>query len=201
MKKRQIALHVVIGIVLLAIGFFLGQYALRYIYIVPPSLRPPVVKPEIKDVTLEKEGFSIIVPAGWKEVTAMQGVSATIANISEEITDPALKKINFRTNYSITYDNLKNKTKKDYVAGFKTTLKQVMPGILFLTEKDLVVNGNDGYVIEASLNQRGADINVLIILAKGKNQDIWTVAFNTGKANWEKYKDGFYQIAQSFTVK
>ena len=201
MKKSTVILQVVIGIVLLAIGFFLGQYALKYIYIVPQSLRPTVVKPELKDVMLEKEGFSIVVPAGWKEIPAMQGVSATVANLSEEITDPTLQKINFRTNYSVTYDNLKNKSKKDYVAGIKVALKQLMPGILFLTEKDLVVNGNDGYVIEAELNQRGADISVLIVLLKGRNQDMWTIAFNTGKINWSKYKDGFYKIAQSFIVK
>lgn len=201
MKKRMIALHLLMILILLAVGFFVGQYALKYIYIVPQSLRPQVVKPELKDIVLEKEGFSIMVPAGWREVQAMQGVSATIANLSEEITDAALKKINFRTNYSVTYDTLKNKTKKDYVAGIKTTLKQMMPGILFLVEKDYMINGNDGYVIEAQLNQRGADINVLIVLIKGKNQDIWTIAFNTGKVNWAKYKDGFYSVAQSFIVK
>jgi len=201
MKTRQVIITVSTVVISLCVGFFIGQYALRYIYIIPPSLRPTLVQPEIKDVVMEKEGFSIVVPAGWREIQAMQGVSATVANVSEEITDPALKKINFRTNYSITYDNLKNKTKKDYVMNIKTVLKQIMPGIVFAKEQDQAINGNDGYIVEATLNQRGADINVLIVLIKGKNQDMWTIAFNTGKANWDKYKDGFYKIAQSFIVK
>lgn len=201
MKTKSVITTTVTVVVSLFVGFFIGQYALRYVYIIPQSLRPPLVQPETKDIAMEKEGFSIIVPVGWHEVSAMQGVSATVANLSEEIKDPALKKINFRTNYSVTYDDLKNKTKKDYVANIKTVLKQIMPGIVFSKEQDQVVNGNDGYVIEATLNQRGADINVLIVLVKGKNQDMWTIAFNTGKANWDKYKDGFYKIAQSFIVK
>jgi len=202
MKKRLIAIHVVSIILLLAIGFFIGQYALRYIYIVPQSLRPQIIQQqEVDSTVVDKEGFAVLIPTGWREVVPIQGVSATVANVSEEVSDETLKKMNFKTNYSITYDNLQNKTKQDYISNLKNSLKQMMPGILFLTEKNMTINGNDGYAIEAQVAQRGADISVLIVLVKGKNQDMWTIAFNTGKSNWNTYKEGFYQIAQSFTVK
>ena len=154
-----------------------------------------------EDEMLDKDGFSIVVPKGWKEAAAPTGVSAMVVNTGEEITDPALQKINFKSYYSVSYDNLGERTREEYITYIKDMVKQFAPGINFSSEEDLKINGRDIYKLEADITQQGANFKVLIFLIKGQGNDIWNMSFNSGLDNWEKNKEIFNKIAESFTAK
>lgn len=154
-----------------------------------------------QDEILDGNGFSVLIPKGWKEVVAPSGVSAMVLNAEEEITDPALQKLNFQSYYSVSYDTLKEKTMEEYVVYVKDMVKQFAPDIIFTSEESLKVNTNNAYKIEADLNQQGADFKVFIFLVKGKDSDIWNMSFNSGAVNWEKNKEEFNRIGGTFTIK
>jgi len=154
-----------------------------------------------QDEILDKGGFSVLVPMGWKEIPARTGVSAMVVNSGEEITDQALQKINFRSYYSASYDTLGERTIEEYIVYIKDVVRRFAPDIVFVSEENLKINNNDAYKIEADLNQQGANFKVLIFLIRGKNNDIWNMSFNSGVVNWEKNKAEFIRIAQSFTIK
>jgi len=143
---------------------------------------------------LVKDDFSIKVPEGWRETTALQGISAMIINVNEEITDPNVKKINFRSYFSVSYDSLQERGMEEYVEYTKNSLSQVIPGIVFTHQ--------EAQAIEAEITQQGVDFKVLIVFVKGvEEEDVWVISFNTVKGNWDGYKDLFYEIAESFKVK
>ncbi|TSC95875.1 MAG: hypothetical protein Athens101410_321 [Parcubacteria group bacterium Athens1014_10] len=145
--------------------------------------------------------FSLNKPAGWREVPAPTGVSAMVVNADEEIIDEAVKKINFKSYLSIGYDTFNGRSEEEYVKYIKDSLVQAVPGIIFTDEKSNVIGDKNFYFIESEVNQKGADFKVLIVLIKGKNNDVWTISFNTTKNYWPNYKDLFYQTAQSFKLK
>ncbi|MFA4833470.1 MAG: hypothetical protein WC619_01320 [Patescibacteria group bacterium] len=154
-----------------------------------------------EDEILNKDGFSVMVPKGWKEVAAPTGVSAMVVNAGEEITDPALQKINFKSYYSVSYDTLKERTREEYITYIKDMVKQFAPDIIFSAEESFKIKDGDAYRLEANLTQQGANFRVLIFLISGKNGDIWNMSFNSGANNWDKNKEIFSRIAESFTAK
>ncbi len=154
-----------------------------------------------KGILLVRDEYSILIPVGWREVAAPTGVSAMVSYVDEEITDPNAKKINFKTYYSIQYDVSQNKSLAEYAKTIKTQLQQVVPGISFTNEWPLTVNSREAYNLEAELNQQGVDFKILMISVRGKGDDIWTIAFNTPKTNWQQYQSLFQEIIQSFEVK
>ena len=154
-----------------------------------------------EDEISDKDGFSVLVPKGWKEAAAPTGVSAMVVNTGEEITDPALQKINFKSYYSVSYDRLGERTREEYIAYIKDMVKQFAPGINFSSEEDLKINGRDIYKLEADITQQGANFKVLIFLIEGNGDDIWNMSFNSGAENWEKNKEIFNKIAESFIAK
>ena len=154
-----------------------------------------------EDEILDKDGFSVMVPKGWKEAAAPTGVSVMVVNTSEEIIDPALEKINFKSYYSVSYDTLGERTREEYITYIKDMVKQFAPGINFSSEEDLNINGQDAYRLEADLSQQGANFKVFIFLISGENDDIWNMSFNSGLDNWPENKEIFNRIAESFIVK
>jgi len=154
-----------------------------------------------QEYTLEKEDFSINIPAGWKEVPPSRGVSAMVINISEQPTEEAAKRINFKSYFAVSYDTLEGKTREKYLEDYKQKLRGVFPEIVFVNENPGSIGGKDAYFIEASLAQQGVDYKVLLVLVRGKGDDIWIISFNTLEGDWLKYKDLFYQTAESFKVR
>jgi hypothetical protein len=206
MKKKIIiiSIFVLILIVGLGIGWFLSQGGYR------GSEKTAQLNGGGDDIfqgatrqdeTLNRGGFSVLIPMGWKEVTAPTGVSAMVVNAGEKVNDPALQNINFRSYYSVSYDTLKEKTIEEYSAYIKNMVKEFAPDIIFTSEENIKINANDAYKLEADLNQQGADFKVLIFLIKGKDNDIWNMSFNSGAADWEKNKEEFDRIAQTFIIK
>lgn len=153
---------------------------------------------KIGNATLNKEGFSIMLPNGWRETQAPLGAALLAYNAQEQITDPALKKINFRSYYSVSYDQMKSQTLKDYAATVKNSLSQLMPGVKFNTESSWTFGSNKGYKLDMDISDKGADFKVLMVLISGNQTDVWVISFNTTKDNWAGYQTLFDQIAASF---
>jgi len=191
-------LIVVVVLLVLAIGAGIGVFLSKGEKEKGPgSVYGPEAKKE--GARLEKESFSINMPEGWSEMGAPTGISAMVVNASEEITDSAAQKINFRTYFSVVFDKLNEKSKEEYVQYAKNALSQNVPGIIISHEEKGKIDNKDAYFIETELNQRDADFKVLIAIITGE-QDIWAISFNTVVSNWEKYKDLFYQTARSFKM-
>ncbi len=154
-----------------------------------------------QDNSVKSNDFSLQAPQGWQQVTPPNGVSALLVNNNEEIVEEAAKTINFKSYFSVGYDTFKERSQEEYVKYIKDSLTEALPGIVFVDEKSSVVNGKDAYYIEAEINQKNIDFNVLIALIKGGNDDVWTISFNTTKGYWPTYKDLFYQVTESFQTK
>lgn len=197
--KNKILTAIIIVLVL-AIGIGIGIYFSGGDKDKGPK---SIYGPEAKEggARLEKEDFSISMPEGWAEMGAPTGVSAMVVCTSEEITDPAAQKINFRTYFSVVYDVLAEKTLEEYIQSAKDILPQSIPGIVMTHEENSIIDNQDAYFIEAEFTQRGIDFKILLTVIKGREQDVWIVSFNTAVSNWDNYKDLFYQIAKSFKVK
>ncbi|MDD5043607.1 MAG: hypothetical protein PHD51_02970 [Patescibacteria group bacterium] len=150
---------------------------------------------------LDKADFSIMLPAGWRETSAPPGVSVMAVNAREKITDPEAQKINFQTNFSVSYDTLGDRTREEYVEYFKNTLKQVVPEVVFTGEQVKTINGRDFLLIEATVKQRGVDFGAAVALTAGGSNDIWAISFNATKSNFTSYGELFDKILGSFKIK
>ena len=150
---------------------------------------------------LAKEDFSVYIPEGWRKTAPPQGVSAMVINADEEITDPAAKKINFRTYFAVSYDSLQGKSMEEYIQILKNNLAQTVGNIDFGGENAITVNGREARAIDAGISQQGAEFKVLIVAIRGGGEDIWLLSFNTVKSSWDKYRDLFAEITNSFQVK
>lgn len=150
---------------------------------------------------LDKKDFSMKIPTGWAEIQAMPSTTATVAYVKEAVTNETLKKINFRSYYAITFDALNKKTILGYSSFLKSTLQKLLPGIKFTQETTEKIADRDARIIEAEINQRGADFKILIAIIKGDDDKVWTISFNTGKDTWDSYRDTFLDVTRSFQVK
>jgi hypothetical protein len=185
---------------ILIIILILAGAALAIYYFRGDKIYPEEQK-ENQEAFIVKDDFSILLPEGWIETAGFQGVSAMAINADEEITDPEVEKINFRTYYSVTYDTLQSRTMESYAEYIKESLRQLLVDVDFVSEGTRELNGQDVYVIETELFQQGVDFKVLMFLIKGEEDDIWLVSFNTVKSNWDQYQDLFQKIAASFETK
>ncbi|MDD5071517.1 MAG: hypothetical protein PHQ42_02155 [Patescibacteria group bacterium] len=195
-----IAVFILVLIVGLSIGWFLGRSKGEGNFDAGQSFIGGQRAAQ-EDEILEKDGFSVLLPKGWQEAGAPTGVSAMVVNAGEEITDPALERINFRSYYTVSYDTLGERTVEDYIGYIKEMVKQFAPEIIFTSEGNLKIRDRDAYKLEADLNQSGASFKVLIFLIRGEDDDIWNMSFNSGIFNWEKNREEFGKIADSFSVK
>jgi len=161
----------------------------------------PGAEEQKEETLLVKDDFAVLLPEGWRETVGFQGVSAMAIYVDEEITDPAAKKINFRTYYSIGYDVLQDRSMEDYVEYIKENLRQLLVNVNFVEEQTSEMNGQHVYTIEMEVNQQGVNFKVLTFLIKGAGDDIWLLSFNTTESYWDQYQDLFQRIAASFEAR
>jgi hypothetical protein len=161
---------------------------------------PKVVNNESRVVI--KDAFSLEAPANWLEGASIPGVSLMMVNNSEEISDPAAKKINFRSYFSVSYDQLKEKTLTEYVRWLKEEdLTKLISGINFRDDETITINGRTAAVFKADFRQQGVDFTLLMFVIASGEQDVWLVSFNTLADRSAEYESLFYEIAGSFRVK
>jgi len=154
--------------------------------------------PQTKIIT---DYFSVDLPTGWQEVSPSIGVSAMAVNASENINDPAIKKINFKSYFAVSFDTLQGKSLSEYSNSVKSEFQQVASGVVFSNEQDIMINGQSAHAIEADLNQQEINFKILMVVIAGQENDVWVITFNTTKSSWDGYKEIFSEVVKSFVVK
>jgi len=162
------------------------------------SNKTNTVQPQNKLIT---DDFSINLPTDWKQTAPPMGSSAMAVNTNEHINDPAAQKINFKSYFAVSYDTLQGKNMNDYLGIVKSGLLQTIPNVVFTKEQDMTINGSSANAIEAELTQQGVNFKILMVVVKGQGDDVWVISFNTTKSSWDGYKETFYSIADSFSLK
>lgn len=155
-------------------------------------------QPQSKLVT---GNFEVNLPAGWRQTAPAIGASAMAVSVDEHINDPAAKKINFQSYFAVSYDTLQDKSMSEYLQIVKNGLQQTIPGVVFTKDQDMTINGRSTHAIEAELTQQGVNFKILMVIIAGQEKDVWVMSFNTTKSSWDGYKETFYSIANSFSLK
>lgn len=207
MKKKILIVLIVLIVALASIVF----YYLKQTPIINPntvennnSMNQNSVGDDNQEMSQNKlvtDEFEINLPEGWIQSTPIMGASAMAVNEKEQISDPAVQAINFRSYLAVSYEVLQGKTVSEYLQAVKSGLIELVTDIVFTKEQDLMVNGRAAHAIEAEMTQNGVDFSVLIVVIEGEKDDVWAVSFNTTKSNWAGYKDAFYGVANSFNLK
>lgn len=160
----------------------------------------PIANSESRAVI--KDSFSLEAPTNWKESVSIPGVSLMLVNSTETSERPEVKKINFKSYFSVSYDQLKEKTLSEYTRWIKEeNLTRLISDINFQDRKSVTIDGRPAQVFEASFKQQGVDFKLLMFVAAGENKDVWLISFNTLAENLSGYEDLFYQVAESFRIK
>lgn len=155
-----------------------------------------------EDAIIKKDGFSIKLPAGWREIAAAVGLSMMAINEEEVITNEIAKKANFRSYYAVSYDTAKNgTTAKDYAIYIKTETTRGAPDIVFKEEGDFDATEGKAYFISANNTQKGINQKIAMVIYEGKNEDMWVFTFSTLQENWGTNKEIFQSIADSFVIR
>lgn len=157
-----------------------------------------IQQPQSKLVT---DDFEVSLPVGWKRAEPPMGASAMAVNMNEDLSDPAAKKINFKSYFAVSYDTLQGNTMDEYAQIAKDGFAQVIPSVVFTKDQDMAVNGSPAHAIEAELTQKGVNFKILMVMIAGQGEDVWTMSFNTTKSDWDGYREVFYNIVNSFSLK
>jgi len=147
------------------------------------------------------DDFEINVPAGWEKTAPAMGSSAMAVKTDENLNDPAAQKINFKSYFAVSYDTLQDKNMSEYLQIVKNGLQQTVPGVVFTKDQDMTINNRSAHAIEAELTQQGVNFKILLTVIAGEGKDVWVMSFNTTKNAWDGYKETFYSVADSFSLK
>lgn len=150
---------------------------------------------------LVTDDFEIGLPAGWRQTAPAIGASAMAVNVDEDIDDPAAERINFKSYFAVSYDTLQGKDVSEYLQTVKNGLQQAISSVVFTKDQDMTINGRSAHAMEAELAQQGVDFKILMVVVKGQGNDFWVISFNTTKSSWGGYKETFYGVADSFSLK
>jgi FtsZ-interacting cell division protein ZipA len=209
MKNKIIIIILIIAVIALAvvIGFYFIQKNKSSINSVENTLLPTQsgasnpTSAEQSQNKLVTDNFEIDLPAGWRQTMPAMGTSAMAVNANEQLNDPAAQKINFRTYFAVSYDNLQEKSLSEYLQGVKNQLRQTISNAVFTQENAVTINDKAARAVEINLTQQGVNYKVLMILVAGKEDDVWVMSFNTIEDSWDEYQETFSSIAKSFSLK
>ena len=185
-----------IVIILIVLGVALA--VLIGIYFIRQNKQIDTEQPQNK---LATNDFEVGLPTGWRQTAPAMGVSAMAVNANEHIDDPAAQKINFKSYFAVSYDTFQGKNISEYAQTVKSGLQQAISNSIFTKEQDMTINGRSARAMEVELTQQGVNFKVLMVIVKGQGDDFWVMSFNTTKSSWEGYKETFYDIANSFSLK
>ena len=142
---------------------------------------------------IENKFFSVKLPEGWIEVEPVYGSIATVVKNQELINDTYAQKLNFRSYYSVLRDTVGDKTEQEYLEEIKNSLKKNFTDIMISDGEIKESNGAKIYFMESKLNEQNVDFTILLAV-NIKDQDVWTISFNTLSEKWEEYKDIFLKL-------
>ena len=149
---------------------------------------------------LVTDDFEMVIPSGWESQAAPEGILALAVNSKEVIDDSSAAALGFKSYIAVTYSELGEKSREDYVSFVKEEISGVSESLTINTEREIKINGKDAHIIDMSLAQQGVNFRVLIFVVWNEDQ-IWAVSFNTIENKWQEYEDVFLNSAESFVLK
>jgi hypothetical protein len=195
MKKKI----VIIGLIVLVVAAAaIGIYFAKHDKPPADTTEQNTAQPQTQIIT---DDFSIDLPSGWEQTTAVTGTSAMAFNANEVVDDPAAEKIGFKTYFAVSPDTLQEESMDKYFQALRGALLQSVPDVVFTKEQDITINGNSAHAIEAELTQQEANFKILMVVISGQEKDLWVLSFNATKSSWGKYEEIFYNLAKSFVFK
>lgn len=199
--KKYIIIAIVVLVLVVGVGF--GWYWGQRSKNVNNQNRGPVNLPQAtEDHPLVKDDFSILLLKGWREIPpVVQGVTLSVVDEEGDYSAPDVKRINFRSNYNVSYDQLKSRDIGQYTEYIKSVVKQMTPDVVFSNEGTLAIHGREAHIFEGEISQQGLDFHVMVVLIPGDNGDVWNISFNSLKSDWVRNAPLFARVANSFQVK
>ena len=203
MKNKAVISVVVIVVVVLAVvvGFYLLKQNKPAPEDAPAAEQNQMPNGSETGGKLITDDFSINLPAGWIQATPPGGVSAMAVNVAETIDDPVAEEIGFKSYLAVSYDTLQGENISEYLQTVKSELQKTMPGAVFMNEQDTTINNRSARAMEMELTQQEIDFKILMVVIKGKGEDVWVMSFNTLQSSWDENKEAFSDIAKSFSLK
>lgn len=157
-----------------------------------------VLTGEGEDNVLIKDEFTILQPVGWLQANPPEGVSAMVVNYNEGENEYGL---NFKTYFAVSHDVLEESTMEEYVQLFKSEIASIDGSAVFSGDNSVNINGRNAQAFEIGMNQMNINFKILVVMVEGRDNDIWTISFNTFASNWDNYQGLFSDITNSFKLK
>ena len=187
-------------LIVLAIGLWLGLNLAQKDNL-EPAEENTTMEFGVPDSVIVMDDFTMSIPLGWEKTDAPQGSIAMVINNDEEVINARVKAMDFKTYSAVSKESLNGRIFGIYLEDYKDTLTQLYEGITFTHEEQTTINGQEAQVIEAKLTVNKVNFNVLFVLIKDNNENVWTITFNTASYNWDGYMKLFYQTAGSFRIR
>ena len=157
---------------------------------------------EEADTVLERNSFSILLPAGWKEIVSPEGISLMIIKNQEEFSDLKVKDIGFQSYVAVSLGDSKEKTWEEYIDFTReSVLGMLGQDSRISSEGDATINGKQAYTMDFEATYGGVELKGQVVIVKAEGTNVWGMSFNTTKDKWEGYKDVFSRVAESFEIK
>ena len=123
-----------------------------------------------------------------------------VINGNEKPQDENTEKINFRSYFAITYIST-DKSLEEYFPEYENTLKNAVKDAQIENITEGNVNGHSAKFLELKTNQQNIDFKAFVALIKGKNNDVWTLSFNTTEKLWPNYTSFISDLLNTFKIK
>ncbi len=203
MKKNNIFIIIFLILIFGVIIFLIFQKPLEENSVSLPQEKeePEEELKEPEDQIVLGNGFSILIPAGWTKQEAPLGISLLVTDTVNQPQEERAQQINFVSYYAVTLDSLDDvEDLEEYEKVLKKTLLEYSPQAIFKNEKILDINANPARSFELEIKENKIEFKVLVVIIKGKGDDVWAISFNTVKADWEQNRTVFEKVAQSFLI-
>lgn len=195
--KKSLFLGIIIAIIIGILSF------LFYIILSDGDLlnREPASEFEVsnKDRILERDGFSILMPAGWRLDSGNDRYIKIVVNAKENNSDVNSE---FKTYYGISITSLEDdQTMEEFIEYNKGNIsKKKEPRSEIISEGYQDINGKQVYLIDYDFTEEEIEYKHVLYFFN-QQENVWVINFTTQKRNWPDYQDIYKQIVDSFEIK
>ncbi len=146
------------------------------------------------------DGFTVLQPSGWIQ-SRIQGSLASFqrANESHGEGSPA-EKINFKSYIAISFDSTNGRTLDQVDQATIDGITAAIPSAKSFAVNDETINGIPARLTAFELQQQDVSYTVLVAVFMA-DEKYYVMSFNTTTEKWIGYKDSFYEVARSFSLK
>jgi len=151
---------------------------------------------------IDTDYFTLELPAEWEtQEPAPEPFILRATYIKDNSKDSSAQKINYETSLSITHEILDGTTLLEYVTLLEDKIKNMTGDTIIRSEGETAFNNDPAYLIDVEMKDNGIEFKNIIVVIQGKQDDAWTISFNTPKLDWSDTAVQFYKVLNSFQLK